>query len=65
MRFLNWKTGLWFLIVGLIGTLMPMFSDYGLSIGGLLLPGWLFYIFLGIGAVIVIIGIVVAAKNKN
>ena len=65
MRFLNWKTGLWFLLIGLIGTLLPSFTGYSLSFGGFFLPDWLFYVFLGIGAVITIIGVVVAAKNRG
>lgn len=59
MGFFNWRMGIWFLVLGLLGVLLPNFLESAP------LPAWPFYVLLTIGVIVTGIGIHGAWKNRR
>jgi len=58
MGFFNWRMGVWFLVIGLVGVLLPNFLEYTP------LPVWPFYVLLVVGAGLTGIGIYNSLKKR-
>ncbi|MCK4593862.1 hypothetical protein KAU45_05120 [bacterium] len=56
--FLDWRTGAWLLVLGLLGLLLPTFGQ------DTPLPMWPFYVLLAIGVIVTGIGIYHALKRR-
>ncbi|HUT98787.1 MAG TPA: hypothetical protein VM054_06905 [bacterium] len=65
MGFVDWRSGVWFLALGLLGLLLPIFNGFEPPVGGWVTPVWSFLVLVIIGAALTGIGVYNKLKSRK
>ncbi|MCX7022854.1 MAG: hypothetical protein NTW26_11410 [bacterium] len=65
MGFVDWRSGVWLLALGLLGLLLPIFYDFSTPAGEWVMPVWPFYVLATLGAVLTGIGVYNKLKRRK
>jgi flagellar motor component MotA len=65
MGFVDWRSGVWLFLLGLVGVLLPTFGGYATPVGGWGMPVWPFYVLMVVGAALTGIGVYNKLKSRK
>jgi hypothetical protein len=63
MGFVDWRSGVWLLALGLLGLLLPLFGGYESPAGGTAAV-WPFFVLVALGAVLTGVGVYNKLKKR-
>ncbi|OGD72279.1 MAG: hypothetical protein A2Y64_06835 [Candidatus Coatesbacteria bacterium RBG_13_66_14] len=65
MGFIDWRSGVWLLTLGLLGLLLPVFGGLESSAVGWVTPAWPFFALVTLGAALTGIGVYNRLKGRR